>query len=165
MNTTRRILPLPTRYNLRRRSPIVKTALNVVVFIAIGLCCAFADQAQKPKELFLASGGFFGPNYRVFWQEEKLFYGVSAKSGAKETLTTLEPTLDQWTSFRKALDELGVWSWRKKYERNVLDGTQWSISIQYEGRRVASSGSNDYPRDYAEFLTAVQKLLGGRAFH
>jgi hypothetical protein len=73
---------------------------------------------------------------------------------------------DQWREFRKALDSANVWSWKKYYDSDILDGTQWELVIKYEDVPVRSAGSNNYPpeEEFKQFEAAVSQLLGGKDF-
>lgn len=125
---------------------------------------ALAQKTEMPRELALRIGGFFGPTYRVDLREGKVYYGVQTSGENKERLTTYEPSQQQWSAFKKSLDEIGVWNWKKDYERPVMDGTQWSFTIKYRSERLESTGSNDYPKGYEKFLEAVKRLIDGQSF-
>lgn len=80
---------------------------------------------------------------------------------------------DFWLS----CDNVGLWSWQKKYEATELcDGTGWEVEITVEDQEIATYGSNAYPGDdefpdyshypkpFKKFLNAVHKLAGGLPF-
>lgn len=77
---------------------------------------------------------------------------------------TVMPSDAQWRAFRESLDRLNVWQWRPEYRRPILDGTGWSLNIQYNDRRLIAAGHNSYPDNFEAFLEAVNTLLGGRKF-
>lgn len=71
-------------------------------------------------------------------------------------------------------------AWKPSYKPDFIvdDGTNWSIEIEHDGRRVISEGDNAYPGDhnpaitstepgkrYARFLTALRTLIGNREFY
>ena len=66
-----------------------------------------------------------------------------------------EPSLEKWISFRYLLDHLNAWKWKPSYSnQGILDGTQWSLEIEYGDAKISCSGSNSYPAfldaDYQE---------------
>jgi hypothetical protein len=73
---------------------------------------------------------------------------------------------DQWREFRKALDRANVWKWKKYYDSDILDGTQWNLRIKYLDAFLHSGGSNNFPlkQEFEQFRAAVTVLLGGQDF-
>jgi hypothetical protein len=72
-----------------------------------------------------------------------------------DTIEAFTPTDAQWRQFRKALDDMDVWSWKSSYEPSdvgevVMDGEGWILAIGYPDRSVSSSGANagPDPKDY-----------------
>ena len=93
--------------------------------------------------------------------------------------TLIQPSAADWEEFRNLLDTLKVWGWQKSYEplAITMDGTHWSVSIEYEDFQIESKGSNAYPNhllpeiahgddsgDWVKFREGVSKLVGGNAF-
>jgi len=82
---------------------------------------------------------------------------------------------ERWQAFRRELDEMNVWSWKKNYkpEADDLDGESWSFSVVYTDRRVQTAGSNAYPAPgdppasdsrtelFDRFCSAISRLIGG----
>jgi len=143
-----------------------------------------------PKRLRIGIGGYFGPCYGVTLEKGHLIYTYSARgpSGGEpkpewpldpklrellglEPLPVpdeIQPSPRQWRAFRKALDRIGVWSWKRHYPNppGFCDGTGWSVKIVYSDKKLLSSGSNSYPGrdDFRRFSRAVARLIG-REFH
>lgn len=69
-----------------------------------------------------------------------------------------------WSELKAAIDEINVWEWEKNYQPDgvIMDGTSWSLNIQWDGRSVKSGGNNAYPERFKDFLGAVRVQLGGR---
>ena len=39
-----------------------------------------------------------------------------------------------------------IWKWKPHYNnQSILDGTQWSLEIEYGDAMISCSGSNSYP--------------------
>jgi hypothetical protein len=54
----------------------------------------------------------------------------------------------------------GAWIWKARYDDlEILDGTQWEISIRHGARSIATLGSNRYPHEFQQFLAAVEALI------
>ena len=104
---------------------------------------------------------------------------TSRTSGNAQIKKIIEPSAADWEDFRNLLDTLKVWDWQKRYEplAITMDGTHWSVSIEYEDCQIKSKGSNAYPNhlmpeiahgydsaDWVKFREGVSKLVGGKAF-
>ena len=137
--------------------------------------------AHRPTRLSLRVGGFLGTTYSLDLQENSLVYRVvPAPPDSATTVKEIVPTAEQWQTFRRAMDQLDVWNWRRDYPNpsNVADGTQWHARIEYTGKALVARGSNNYPRygaaepkmlgdrseAFRRYLAAVEALLGGEAF-
>jgi hypothetical protein len=120
---------------------------------------------RLPSKLNLYIGGApFEPSYAVEWEGGTLKYRARSGEG-EETEREIIPTADQWEAFFSALDQAGVWKWKIRYPNpGILDGTMWSIKIEYEGRSISSRGDNAYPKRFGVVVEAVRGLLGGLTF-
>jgi len=132
----------------------------------------FASE-RLPARLELDSGGFLGASFKVvlikdtdtvrYFSNPHTF--VSAPGTSERTLKIPQ---ERWLIFRRRLEEAKVWTWKKKYEpsKPVYDGTQWSVAIEWDGKKIESHGSNAFPEreQYKLFLNAVRDLLGGERF-
>ena len=124
-----------------------------------------------PHEFDCRMGGFMGRSYAVRITGAALTY-ESFKSGYEtDEKARIEPPQCNWEHFWATLDQLDAWSWSGQYSNpNVLDGTSWSIALEWNGRRMRASGENAYPPDgrdespqFRGFCEAVQRLLGGES--
>ena len=150
-----------------------------------------------PERLCISIGGYFGPCYDVTLKKGRLTYTYSSgpSSAQKEQRDVVNPELRrlmglkplpqpeeiqpsarQWQTFRRALDRLNVWSWKRKYlDPHVCDGVGWSVKIAYSDRSLVSGGSNGFPgrdgraissradgtdKTFAKFCRAVARLVG-----
>ncbi len=120
-------------------------------------------------EVFRAQiGGFPGPFYEVSWDEALL------KWTDFEKLETIRPEAIDWQRFWSELDKIKIWEWEQRYDNpHVLDGTSWSVHIEYQGKSLKSSGSNAYPdskgaapgKVFKKFCRAVSNLVDGKDFY
>ena len=124
-----------------------------------------------PGKLLFTIGGFTGKCQEVEFKKGALHYrqAEGAYRWGPEEITT--PTPEAWAEFWRAAEVAGVWQWQKEYSNlNVLDGTQWSLKLEHQGRHVNCYGSNAFPGadgmkyaasgEFARFLKALQALTG-----
>jgi hypothetical protein len=166
----------------KKANRVNATAIHYVAALITGIAALLPMTSKAatdlvPEKLKAEIGGFLGTSYSV-----ELHNGVvrhsAAKPGEKADVKEVVPTVRQWRDFRRALDEINVWSWRTNYvDVRVCDGTAWSVEIRYSDRALDSKGSNSYPgragkrsarpeatRAFSSYLAAVKKLLGGLEF-
>jgi hypothetical protein len=133
------------------------------------------ERPDVPKKLAVSIGtSFRGEVDRLELDGSALLVRASRNG----TAIRISPTQRQWREFRRAIDEIGVWQWRSKYEAPVPDATGWSVHIAYSDRLIETGGYASGPEQAARpgscapttaipfkrFLVAVQRLLGGRPF-
>ena len=115
---------------------------------------------KKTEVLNFSIGGFSGDYEKIIWQNDKLYHFFE-RSFLEEDYTI--PSTKDWDEFWDAVDILKVWSWKKHYNNDdVLDGTQWELTIKRAGRRRRRIfGSNAYPEPkgtFESFVKALSKL-------
>ncbi len=115
-----------------------------------------------PIKLNFSIGGFSDCTRFIRLVNETLQYGESV--GAPEqgwVQGTVVPNEREWIVFKKSLDDIGVWKWKKRYiNSNILDGTQWELVIEYGDKKLKSYGSNSYPDEFNKLRIAFGLLLG-----
>ena len=123
----------------------------------------FLFMTFKTEVLNFSIGGFSGGYERIIWQNDKLYHHCDGNfvEGLEEDFTI--PSTKDWDEFWDTVDILKVWSWKKDYNNDdVLDGTQWELTIKREGRRKRRIfGSNAYPEPkgtFNSFIKALNKL-------
>jgi len=125
------------------------------------------DREDFPSRFTFDVGGYGGTWYQVDLDanEQTIEYTWHGAVNRRKGRERVAPSGDQWRSFRDDLDELGIWNWVERYSAtDVVDSTNWSVLIHWGTRRIESSGSSDFPRKFEAALTAVSRLIGGRAF-
>ena len=119
---------------------------------------------DRPTQLLVSIGGYFGRSYTVSLQNSALRY-QSFERGAPLADEILVPTDRDWSAFLSALNSAGVWGWSTDYQDpGTMDGTSWSIEISWGERSLVSQGANAFPTAFDDLLEAVSHLVGGRAF-
>jgi hypothetical protein len=131
-----------------------------------------ASSDHRPDTLYFRIGGFGGPCHEVEFKQGKLRYRTSGADWRLLTRkSTRTPSTQDWEQFWAAAEQAGVWAWKPRYSTpNAFDGTQWSLTLQHAGKKVASAGNNGYPggtgpeypptSSFAHFLRALQHLTG-----
>ena len=80
----------------------------------------------------------------------------------------VSPTPQDWKNFFDTCESLNVWNWRGNYrDKNLADGLQWGVLLNYPGRAVDINASNRYPPnaqrnesiEFQDFWDAVLCLL------
>lgn len=103
-------------------------------------------------------GGFFGGTERRVIKHngdqivvERLFFNGASDDGIPlyENIT--------WFGLLKRMDAL-IKDWKEEYnDPDVLDGTQWSLDIEYvDGKEEHYWGSNMFPDNFEAFLNAIE---------
>jgi hypothetical protein len=124
-----------------------------------------------PQELSFFVGGYSGPNYNIELEGRALKYSLQENGMSRSLLDegdaadnrqTVTPADGAWQQFAQALDALRVWSWDAEYnDPGILDGTQWSLKIRWDGKSISTHGSNAYPQQFDDLKKALSALLGG----
>ena len=75
------------------------------------------------------------------------------------------PNNEETKHFWKKIDELDVWSWKKKYSNDeILDGFGWEMIIKRNGKKEKKVyGYNSYPNNkkyFNKFLNSINKFVG-----
>lgn len=160
------------------RVPLMKTMLSILL-LSLALSQGLAAQQSNtvPRKFSARIGGMLSVTFQIELTDGALVY-TSSRARENTELVKIKPTVEQWREFRAALDDINVWRWEPSYiNRKILDGTQWSLEIEYADRSIKTGGSNSYPDDkgqpngqpqstpaFARYRAAVEKLLGGKTF-
>ncbi len=150
----------------------------MAILLAASAVSTAADPSAEPRQFSASIGGFMGGSYKVELQGGAVTYTTFGAGRRNPKSTKITPTAAEWREFRNALDEVKVWRWRAEYmDRRVMDGTQWSLDVAFADRAVKARGSNSYPgadgrpngrpeptASFTRYLSAVERLIGGRTF-
>lgn len=96
-------------------------------------------------------------------RDDRLVLNASGYGHYPNVYTLVVPPPERWIAFWKKVDSLGVWKWKPEYYRPMLDGSNWSLDLEHEGRRLASRGSNAWPKRLGLFSGAVNFLVTGNS--
>lgn len=108
-------------------------------------------------------GGFMGKSHAAALDGDHLRYESFDDGYRLAAVVIAEPGATLWRRFWATLARLDAWAWSGEYvNRDVLDGTAWSISIEHDGKRIEATGNNAYPpngdgpeptREFGRFLS------------
>ena len=137
-----------------------------------------SNHLSKIIELEFEIGGFHQGHEDLILASNKISV---IQSEYQETLVTHNPSAEEWKEFSQSLEQLKIWDWKKSYQDDILDGTQWSLLVRttrflmvpdYKRRRFATSddkpipyseikcgGSNAFPPNFSKFITSINKLI------
>jgi hypothetical protein len=111
------------------------------------------------KRIEASNGGYFGTSYTFKLDFDRGKLNWEARGDDFEPGLMLQVDIASMNIFREALSKCRILSWKNEYiDPNTLDGTQWSLDIEFDDLCVEKSGSNAYPREWNRFCKYIQKL-------
>ena len=117
---------------------------------------SFNSKLAAMHRFTLEIGGFFDgyTKYKYTISEDKVLFDADHSFYLKPSnLPVYKPFTRE--EFVRGIEALHIGEWKEKYENLcVLDGTQWSISIEYEDGKEQFEiyGSNAYPYNFEELI-------------
>ena len=116
-----------------------------------------ANPSARVRKVELGIGGYFqGWETTTLAMDGELVH-KNTSYGAEECEDTTEHLgPDGFRRICETMQELGVFDWEEDYFSPVLDGTQWSLSVDdVDGATFSCGGSNAYPEGFAELCRAM----------
>ena len=113
-----------------------------------------------PGSFSFSIGGFMGDSYSFHLEGDEISY---VKMGSDYLTARTRPTKEKWDWFRDQVDKLNIWSWPPvcKPTMEVMDGTSWSLTLEYPDQKIESKGgTHAYPPEggFFDFLQAINEL-------
>lgn len=121
---------------------------------------AFNDSLKDMIRFVFEYGGYFGGfEIRTYTIEgDKVLFDLEHTFHSKPSnLPVYEPCTK--AEFIEEIAQLHIGEWKSNYDNPlIMDGTQWSIEIEYEGdhKPVHISGSNSFPYNFDELLEFLE---------
>ena len=102
-----------------------------------------------PIKFFIQIGGGLDGRNSVELKEGMLLFQCKERGKiVPEKSFEIRPTREAWTRFIQEINTTKLYRWSKNYPNpGILDGTQWSIDMEIDGRKIHSEGDNSYPTD------------------
>ena len=120
----------------------------------------FNETLRSMKRFTFTIGGYFG-GYRkrtyTISGEEVLFDADHSLYGRPIDPAAYKPFTRE--AFLQGIAKLHIGEWEKEYMNpHVLDGTQWSIEIEYENghKPVQIYGSNAFPENFNDLIDFLE---------
>lgn len=137
--------------------------------LAWSVSCFAQVPTQVPKVFVTTIQPSLKPQHALQLDGTTIVYTI--RVGAQTETHRITPTSEQWTAFRRALDEQKVWRWRSNYTQSrVPDATTWSLKLEYPDRSVVSAGTAAFPDRSSDptlpryafnhYQLALQELIG-----
>jgi hypothetical protein len=97
------------------------------------------DHSAGLSRLRFKLGGFEAEGFEIRLSRGRLLYFKEVGLLPCGSAQVVVPTKEQWHRFWQEVDRIGVWAWLPEYVNDdILDGTQWSLSLGYDGRNLKS---------------------------
>ena len=122
---------------------------------------------QAPTSLNFYSGGYFGSSLWLEWDGSRLYRKRQDSGGSDPRIDSwvclLPPSAETWSDFRRLLDELKAWRWRRNWiNREIMDGWQWNLVLVWGTQKWSGSGSNASPGEFSRVERLLEALAKGR---
>lgn len=148
----------PSRYckdchkSFRKVSESFRTIENVFFFIG-----GF-DRDNHFIDISLIS------NLYILTYRHLLPFNSKSDSTNSPSEKTKKLSMEEVKYLQGMIPKLYILEWpTSSIDSNILDGTQWSIEIKYQGKRkIKKHGSNKFPPYFTELVKAMSKLNGGQ---
>jgi hypothetical protein len=101
-------------------------------------------------------GGYFSGNFHFILKDEILYCSQTNSHSGDAEVKPIDISQDE--RWEKLISFLNTLTWKGKYEKPILDGTQWQLKFTDKGFKLRASGSNDYPEDFEKFLELVREV-------
>ena len=120
---------------------------------------------SKIKLIKASVGGFFGGYYNVVIDLENLETAWNyLGAGIEEETIQKSIRVTTANKFIEGLKIVKLLNWKARYiEPEICDGTQWSIEIITDDRKISKHGDNKFPEEWDIFCKLIRDITK-RAF-
>jgi hypothetical protein len=109
------------------------------------------------------AGGFPGPSFKVKIDFEKdLVEHVEYHSMEQENDRWISDEEKDW--LLSELYKCDFLNWSEEYFLMAMDGSHWSVKIEYDTHCEIKTGSNHFPPKWTKFRKAIEKISGGEFY-
>jgi hypothetical protein len=122
---------------------------------------------ERIKVIYADAGGYPGPYFHVKIDFKSLLVEKNPliEYHLSDLQSSTPPTREEFEWFRSELYKCDFLNWAEEFEMLfVMDGTHWSVRIEYDDYCEIKTGSNHFPPKWSKFCKAVAKL-SGREFY
>lgn len=118
------------------------------------------NMGKKVSEIYFQIGGFQGyESYQILFADNRSFF-LSRKTVENQhkvkrnSIIATEKLISDWNNLHT---EYWKYDYPQEREIRILDGTQWSLLVRYEGcHSLIYGGDNTYPESWNELLELLE---------
>jgi hypothetical protein len=130
-------------------------------------------RGKKPYErirvIYSEVGGFPGPysQVKVDLAEQRVEHNAEFPYSSGLPVSSLgNVTKEEIELFLAELHKCDFVNWAEEYNVGglVMDGTHWSVRIEYDTHCEIKSGDNHFPAKWTKFCKAITKISGSEFF-
>jgi hypothetical protein len=127
-------------------------------------------RGRKPystiKRIEAYAGGYPGPSFDVKidlekYQTERIHYSYGDTIEQQNFLLMSDEEKDWLLSELYKCDFL---NWSEEYFMMAMDGSHWTVKIEYETYCEIKTGSNHFPEKWSKFCKTMAKISGGEFY-
>lgn len=104
-------------------------------------------------------GGYYSGHFEVVLKNGELHFFVSdypirIEQQEPTQIIPIEGDI-AWQNLVKYIDGL---KWKRKYENDNLDGTQWELTFESDTKKMKCYGSNTFPIEFDNFAKLLRRI-------
>jgi hypothetical protein len=104
-------------------------------------------------------GGYNSGHFEVVLKNGELHFFVS---NYPIRIEEQEPThiipIEGYIAWQNLINYLDGLNWKRKYETDIMDGTQWELTFESEFKKMKCYGSNAFPTEFENFVKLLRKI-------
>jgi hypothetical protein len=113
------------------------------------------------KNLKASVGGFFGGYYSVDINFVKRKLKWRLQGAGKDNYYEKQIQRETLDMLREGLISVDILNWNSEYiDSDILDGTQWDVTITTTEKNIEVVGSNKYPEKWTKFCKLIREVSG-----
>lgn len=119
------------------------------------------SEYNKIRNIYGNIGGYFEgyTTFEIDFIKKEVFFGTSIYGDDKKLVKKIRT--ENVERLIEQLKEVNLLNWKKEYiNKYVLDGTQWNVVIDANGRKRFKYGSNEYPVQWKKFCEIISTFIG-----
>ncbi len=109
------------------------------------------------RKFIFSIGGYPGP-YFYLQLKDGVLSCEYRPDDSNNTQTILFPVAEN-ENWKQLLAYLSLKKWKADYgDPMIIDGTHWSLEVEFENRTLCSNGQNGYPPGFNKFLRLLNRV-------
>ena len=101
------------------------------------------------KQIKFTIGGYFSgyKTVEITVRGGKVSYEI-LRNGLLDVNKKKSPAVEVDEAWLKEFDALNIFDWQENYSADLLDGTQWELTIKDSKKTYHGGGANAYPENF-----------------